>query len=86
MQLVHAINYAAVAAALSAGYLWWIASRVKYPSVQVIAGEILGGLSRKDEHVLVDALNKSGRLNSRAALASSVAAILSAFGLTLGIG
>lgn len=83
MSLEELANTGAAVASLVAALLWFIASQVKYPRAHDICGRITGGLSRVDQHRLIDALNRNGKINSWAAFASSVAAVLAANALLL---
>ena len=62
----------------TAAYLWFLASRIRLPVPTLIPPGIYGGLSRLDEHVLIDVLSRSNRLNAAAAIATGAGALLSA--------
>lgn len=72
------LDLSIIAAALASGWLWWLASRQRFRRVK--RAEELNHL---DINRIVTAMNRTQILNSRAALATAVAAVLAGIRLSL---
>lgn len=72
------LDLSIITAAMASGWLWWLASRQRVRRVR--RGEELNHL---DMNRIVTAMNRTQILNSRAALATAVAAVLAGVRLSL---